>query len=57
LARRVVEEKYHLVKWDKGCKSRKKGGLGIKNLRKMKIGLLCKWWWMLEKNKGYGKRL
>jgi hypothetical protein len=34
------------------CKSKKKGGLGIKNLRKMNISLLCKWWWMLEKEDG-----
>jgi hypothetical protein len=40
---------YHLVKWDKVRKSKKKGGLGLKNLRKMNISLLCKWWWMLEK--------
>jgi hypothetical protein len=32
--------KYHLVKWEKICKSEKKGGLGIKHLRKMNISLL-----------------
>jgi hypothetical protein len=37
-----------LVRWDKVYKSKKKGGLDIKNLRKMNISLLCKWWWMLE---------
>jgi hypothetical protein len=36
------------VKWDKICKSKKNGGLGIKNLRKMNINLLLKWWWLLE---------
>lgn len=30
------------------CKSKKKGGLVIKELRKMNISLLCKWWWKLE---------
>jgi hypothetical protein len=29
-----------------------KRGLGIKNLRKMNISLLCKWWWMLENENG-----
>jgi hypothetical protein len=40
-----LKKKYHLVRWDKVCKSKKKGVLGIKDLRKMNIGLLCKWWW------------
>jgi hypothetical protein len=31
---------------------KKKGGLGIKDLRKMNISLLCKWWWRLEKGEG-----
>jgi hypothetical protein len=43
-----VKKKYHLVKWDKICKSKKNGGLGIKNLRKMNINLRLKWWWLLE---------
>lgn len=37
---------------EKVCKSKKKGGLGIKNLRKMNISLLCKLWWKLEKEEG-----
>lgn len=44
--------KYHLVKWDSICKSKKKGGLGIKDIRKMNISLLCKWWWKLETEDG-----
>jgi hypothetical protein len=47
-----LKKKYHLVRWGKICKSKKKGGLGIKNLRKVNISLLCKWWWMLEKEEG-----
>jgi hypothetical protein len=47
-----LKNKYHLVRWEKNCKSKKKGGLGIKNLRKVNISLLCKWWWMLEKEEG-----
>ena len=47
-----TKKKYHLVKWEKICKSKEKGGLGIKNLRKMNISLLSKWWWKLENEKG-----
>lgn len=25
-----------------------KGGLGVKDLRKMNISMLCRWWWKLE---------
>jgi hypothetical protein len=52
LAGGSLKKKYHLVKWAKVCKSKKKGGLGIKNLRLMNISLLCKWWWLLEKEDG-----
>ena len=44
-----TKRKYHLVKWSRICKTREKGGLGVKDLRKMNISLLCKWWWKLEK--------
>jgi hypothetical protein len=44
-----MKKKYHLVRWKKICKSKKKGGLGIKNLRKMNVSLLCKCWWALER--------
>ena len=47
-----TKKKYHLVKWETICKSKKYGGLGIKDLRKMNISLLCKWWWKLEKEEG-----
>jgi len=47
-----TKKKYHLVKWIKICKSKKKGDLGIKDLRKMNVGLLVKWWWKLEQEKG-----
>ena len=42
-------KKYHLVKWGIVCQSKKNGGLGIKDIHKMNISLLCKWWWKLEK--------
>lgn len=47
-----TKKKYHLLKWEKVCKSKRKGGLGIKKLRKMNASLLCKWWWRLEKENG-----
>lgn len=40
----AAKKKYHMVKWEIICKSKKKGGLGIKDLRKMNVSLLCKWW-------------
>jgi hypothetical protein len=47
-----LKRKYHLVRWEKKCRDRKKGDLGIKDLRKMNISTLCKWWWMLETQQG-----
>jgi hypothetical protein len=47
-----LKRKYHLVKWEKVCKAKKKGGLGLKVLRYMNISLLCKWWWLLETGEG-----
>jgi hypothetical protein len=38
------KRKYHLVRWVKICKSKKKGGLGIKDIGKMNLSLFCKWW-------------
>jgi hypothetical protein len=46
------KRKYYLVKWDKITRPKQKGGLGIKDLRKMNISLLCKWWWKLEHEGG-----
>jgi hypothetical protein len=47
-----AKRKYHLVRWPKICKSKKKGGLGIKDIRIMNLSLLCKWWWKLEMESG-----
>ena len=54
-----MKKKYHLVKWCKIAKPKQKGGLGIHDLRKMNLSLLCKWWWKLKwKNvKDYGKKI
>ena len=43
---------YHLVRWTKICKSKKKGGLRIKDIRKMNVNLLSKWLWILETESG-----
>jgi hypothetical protein len=45
-------KKYHLIKWKIICKSKKMRGLEIKDLRKLNISLMCKWWWRLETKEG-----
>jgi hypothetical protein len=45
-------KKYYLVRWIKICRTKKKGGLGVKDLRHMNLSLLCRWWWKLEKDDG-----
>jgi hypothetical protein len=52
-----TKKKYHLVKWTKICKSKKKGGLGIKNVRKMNLSLLCKWLWKLDREAGLWQQI
>ena len=45
-------KRYHLVCWDRICRSKDKGGLGVKDLRKQNISLLVKWWWKLDTQEG-----
>jgi hypothetical protein len=52
-----TKRKYHLIKWTKICNSKKKGGLGIKDIRKMNISLLCKWWWRLDIEDGLWQKI
>jgi hypothetical protein len=47
-----MKKKYHLIKWAKITKPKSKGGLGVKDLRRMNISLLCKWWWKAENGAG-----
>jgi hypothetical protein len=47
-----LKKKYHLVKWVKVTNPKEKGGLGTKDLRKMNINLLCKWWHKVENGSG-----
>jgi hypothetical protein len=46
------KKKYHFVKWKWICKPKEKGGLGIKNLHKFNVSLMCKWQWKLENGSG-----
>jgi hypothetical protein len=49
--------KYHIVKWTRVCRSKTKDGLGVKDLRKQNILLLCKWWWKLETQNGLWRQI
>jgi hypothetical protein len=40
----VDRRKYHFMKWKWICKPKQKGGLGVKDLLKFNISLMCKWW-------------
>ena len=51
------KKQYHLVWWEVLCKSKKKDGLGIKNIKKLNISFLCKWWWKLEHEEGLWQNL
>ena len=42
-----------MVKWSRVCRSKKKGGLGVKDLHRQNVSLLCKWWWKLETQTGF----
>lgn len=48
--------KCHLIKWVKVCRS-KKGGVGIKDLIKLNVTLLSKWWWKLDHEEGLWQEL
>jgi hypothetical protein len=48
---------YWMVKWKKVCKSKDKGGAGVKDLRKQNISFLTKWRRMLETQDGLGQRI
>jgi hypothetical protein len=46
------DTKRKYMKWAVICKSKTKGGLGIKDIIKMNISLMCKWSWGLENEDG-----
>ncbi|GKV32614.1 hypothetical protein SLEP1_g41208 [Rubroshorea leprosula] len=37
-------KKINWVRWDKVCRDKEQGGLGVKDLRKFNLALLGKWW-------------
>lgn len=52
-----TKRKYHLLKWTQKFKHKKKGGLGIKDIRKMNVSLMTKWWWKLEREDGLWQKI
>jgi len=40
------------VAWDKVCKSKEEGGLGIMNVRQFNLALMGKWIWRLKTETG-----
>jgi hypothetical protein len=52
-----TKQKYHLIKWPRICKSKRKGGLVVKDIKKMNISLLCKWWWKLDTEDGLWQQI
>jgi hypothetical protein len=51
------KKKYHLVKWDKVCLPKDRGGLEALDLATMNKSLLCKWRWKLENTEGSWQQL
>ncbi|GKV26644.1 hypothetical protein SLEP1_g35909 [Rubroshorea leprosula] len=52
------KRKIKWVSWDKVCKKKEEGGLGVRELRKFNLALLGKWWGRLAENKeGLWKRV
>jgi hypothetical protein len=47
-----LKKGYYMGNWCKVCRSKKKGGLGVLDLRKQNISLLSKWWWKLDTQNG-----
>ncbi|GKV26615.1 hypothetical protein SLEP1_g35880 [Rubroshorea leprosula] len=45
------KKKINWVSWDKVCKQKENGGLGVRNLRKFNLALMGKWWGRLASSK------
>lgn len=39
------KRKMHLIKWDKVCSGKQRGGLSLMRLRDRNLAMLAKWWW------------
>lgn len=44
--------KLHLLSWEKICKLKEAGGLGISSLKARNSALLFKWWWRCSEDRG-----
>lgn len=44
-------QKIHWVRWDKICREKSEGGLGIKSVRAFNLALLGKWHWRMSMEK------
>ncbi|GKU86405.1 hypothetical protein SLEP1_g936 [Rubroshorea leprosula] len=44
------ERKINWISWDKVCKKKEEGGLGVRDLRKFNLALMGKWWGRLAEN-------
>ena len=47
----ALEKKIHLVKWSIVCKTKSKGGLGIRSLLLLNNAFLCQWCWRFSSEK------
>ncbi|GKV48455.1 hypothetical protein SLEP1_g55268 [Rubroshorea leprosula] len=45
------DRRINWVKWEKICKKKEEGGLGVRDLRKFNLALMGKWWGRLAENK------
>jgi len=43
--------------WSRITEPKEKGGLGIKELRRMNVNLLYKWWWKVENGTGIWRKI
>ncbi|KAK2452187.1 hypothetical protein QL285_000002 [Trifolium repens] len=48
--RKTGRKKISWIKWDTVCLPKKKGGLGVRDIRAVNISLLSKWRWKLLDN-------
>ncbi|XP_017256437.1 uncharacterized protein LOC108225996 [Daucus carota subsp. sativus] len=39
------QSKMHLLAWNKICRPKCAGGVGIAKIRERNVAMLCKWWW------------
>ncbi|GKU93946.1 hypothetical protein SLEP1_g7495 [Rubroshorea leprosula] len=52
------ERKINWISWDRMCKKKEEGGLGVRDLRKFNLALMGKWWGRLaESGEGMWKKI